>query len=157
MDDFDVPGLSVAISKGGRLVLARGFGVADQETGEAVTPRHRFRIASLSKPITSIAIHTLIQQRKLNYDSKVFGPESLLGAEYEAPEDLHDITLEHLLTHTAGAWDNKNNDPMFMQSHMDHRELIAWTIQNQPLETTPGSNYAYSNFGYCLLGRIIEK
>jgi CubicO group peptidase (beta-lactamase class C family) len=61
------------------------------------------------------------------------------------------------LTHTVGGWDNAKNDPMFVHQDMDHRHLIAWTLENLPLSQQPGTRYAYSNFGYCLLGRVIEK
>src|SRR5262249_5932535 len=61
------------------------------------------------------------------------------------------------LTHTAGGWSNHGNDPMFAHPQMNHRELIAWTLKNHPLEHEPGTHYAYSNFGYCLLGRVLEK
>ncbi|MEL6106807.1 MAG: serine hydrolase domain-containing protein [Planctomycetota bacterium] len=160
MTEFDVPGLSIAMSKDGRLVLARGFGFADKANETPMTANHRFRIASVSKPITSIAIHTLIQEGKLKYDDKVFGPDSLLGDDFGQPDpssSLDEITLEHLLTHTVGSWGNRRNDPMFLWPQLDHRELITWTIANQPLQVAPGSKYAYSNFGYCLAGRFIEK
>src|SRR5258705_7692736 len=61
------------------------------------------------------------------------------------------------MTHTVGGWDNIRNDPMFAHQDMDHRHLIAWTLENLPLSQQPGTRYAYSNFGYCLLGRVIEK
>ena len=59
--------------------------------------------------------------------------------------------------HTSGGWGNSVNDPMFMNASLSTDELISWTLNNMPLSHTPGSNYDYSNFGYCLLGRIIEK
>ena len=65
MDTYDVPGLSVAIAIKGKPAYVEAFGVADRETGEALTPRHRYRIASVSKPITSAGIFTLIEARKL--------------------------------------------------------------------------------------------
>ena len=160
MRDFEVPGLSIAISKDGEFVLREGYGFADRENRISITPNHRFRIASVSKPITSVAVHTLIQRGRLSYDDRVFGPESILGSgpdEWPLTQQHAEITVEHLLTHTAGAWDNKQNDPMFMQTSLDHQTLIGWTLANQPLEHDPGTHYAYSNFGYCLLGRIIEK
>jgi CubicO group peptidase (beta-lactamase class C family) len=67
------------------------------------------------------------------------------------------MTIEHLLTHTTGGWGNVVNDPMFLNKAMNHRELIAWTLGHMPLTIAPGKSFAYSNFGYCLLGRVIEK
>jgi CubicO group peptidase (beta-lactamase class C family) len=160
MDSYDVPGLSVAISMSGRPVYTQAFGYADKDSGEALTPGHRFRIASITKPITSVGIFLLIEAGRLNLGSRVFGPDSILGEDYRTPPDrgaIEQITLGHLLTHTAGGWKNDSNDPMFLNPQMDHRELISWTLQNQPLIHEPGREYTYSNFGYCLLGRVIEK
>jgi hypothetical protein len=70
---------------------------------------------------------------------------------------VDDITVEHLLAHTAGAWRNSADDPMFMNLEMNHSQLIQWTLRNRPLDHSPGQNIAYSNFGYCVLGRVIEK
>ena len=69
-----IPGLSIALSKDGRLVYAAGFGQANKSTGEEVTPDHLFRIASVSKPITAVAIMKLAEEGKLSLDQKVFGP-----------------------------------------------------------------------------------
>jgi CubicO group peptidase (beta-lactamase class C family) len=160
MTKHKVPGLSVAIAKEGRLVYAEGYGFADKEKNETVTPRHLFRIASVTKPITSVAIFRLIEAGKLRLSDKVFGPNAILGTAYGEPpyqRFVEDITVEHLLTHTAGGWRNDGRDPMFSHPRMDHQELITWTIAHQPLSDPPGEKYAYSNFGYCILGRVIEK
>ena len=157
---FDVPGLSVAIAHRGQLVYQQGFGFANKQSGEKVTPAHLFRIASVSKPITSVAIFTLVERGKLRLADKVFGPRGILGTDYGGPpykQHVESITVDHLLTHTAGGWSNDRDDPMFVQPKMDHKELITWTIANRPLRDPPGTKYAYSNFGYCVLGRIIEK
>jgi CubicO group peptidase (beta-lactamase class C family) len=170
MAAYDVPGLSVAIAIKGRPGYVEAFGVADRETGEALTPQHRFRIASISKPITSTGIFSLIEAGKLKLDSRVFGSNSILGDDYYATpyrglfnllpgnrSFVEEITIEHLLTHTVGAWGNTANDPMFTSRDMSHRELIAWTLGHMPLTAPPGTSFAYSNFGYCILGRVIEK
>lgn len=157
MTDYQIPGLSLAFAHRGQLVHSAAFGMADQEAGEKLTPEYRFRIASVSKPITSAAVFRLIEQGKLGLQDKVFGTKGLL-ADYEVsdPKALA-VTVHHLLTHTGGGWGNVTNDPMFMHAAMGHRELIAWTLKNQPLVNEPGQAYAYSNFGYCLLGRVIES
>jgi CubicO group peptidase (beta-lactamase class C family) len=156
--DFKVPGLSVAIARAGRLVYAEGFGTADQ--GVAVRPSHLFRIASVSKPITSVAIFSLIEQGRLKLSDKVFGVDGVLQGQYGRQpykRFIEQITVEHLLTHTCGGWQNDNNDPMFKNPQMNHQQLISWTLDNQPLVNVPGAKHAYSNFGYCVLGRVIEK
>lgn len=160
MRNYDVPGLGVAIVRQGVLVYDEAFGMADREAGERLTPAHRFRVASVSKPITSVAMFTLIEQGRLGLDDRVFGHSGILGNDFgslPAGSQIDQITVEHLLTHTSGGWTNDGNDPMFQQPQLDHRSLIAWTLANRPLTNQPGTAYAYSNFGYCVLGRVIEK
>lgn len=157
---YQVPGLSLAIARKGRLVYARGLGLADKAKQERVTPRHLFRIASLSKPITSVTIFRLIEAGKLKVTDRVFGETGVLGTDYGKPpfkKHIEQITIEHLLTHTAGGWQNNGSDPMFSNPTMNHHQLIEWTIAHQELIHPPGQNYAYSNFGFCILGRVIEK
>lgn len=160
MRRFSVPGLSLAIAKDGRLVYARGFGQANTATGEAVTSRHRFRIASVSKPITAVAIMRLVELGRLRLTDRVFGAGGLLGATYGTrpyQANLERITVQHLLEHTSGGWPNDDTDPMFTNQAMDADQLISWVVTNRRLATVPGTGYAYSNFGYCVLGRIIER
>ena len=105
MDTFDVPGLSVAVARAGKIVYQQPFGVANRKTGEQVSTSHLFRIASVSKPITSVALFTLIQQGKIRLEDKVFGKDGILGNKYGTPpykRYVEDITIDHLLTHTCG-------------------------------------------------------
>ena len=160
MGKYDVPGLGVAIARRGRLVYDESFGLADREANAALRPTHRFRIASVTKPITSAAICLLVQQGSLRFEDKVFGPGAALGTDYGAPpygRYVADVTIADLLTHTGGGWQNDGNDPMFQRPTLDHADLIAWTLRTHPLQRPPGQHYAYSNFGYCVLGRVIEK
>lgn len=160
MKDYGVPGLSFAIAKGGKLVLAKTYGFADVDEKEKVAPRHRFRIASVSKPITSVAIMKLVEQNKLKLSDRVFGAGAILGTSYgKTPysKNVDKITIQHLLEHTSGGWSNSSNDPMFSNPSMNHSELISWVLNNRPLDNAPGTKYDYSNFGYCVLGRVIEK
>jgi CubicO group peptidase (beta-lactamase class C family) len=160
MQAHGVPGMSVAVAREGVLVHAKAYGRADRDRGEEVTPAHLFRIASVSKPITSVAVSQLIEQGKLKLDDKVFGPDGILGTDFGPPPyktHVAEIRLKHLLTHTAGGWQNDEADPMFRNTAMNHRQLITWAIAEVPLTNAPGEHYAYSNFGYCVVGRIIEK
>lgn len=166
----DMPGLSIAVMRNDRLVYAAGFGVADKDTGMPVSPRHRFRIASVSKPITHVAVVNLANTTSLDLGDEVFGAGSILGGTYATPQDnqdIEDITVDHLIRHRAGFRridkDGNGSDPMFAYSGTGHAGLINWTLQNYPLGYTPGTTPAglkgsdmYSNFGYCLLGRVIE-
>jgi CubicO group peptidase (beta-lactamase class C family) len=157
---FNVPGFSVAISRAGQFVYVRPFGIADRKDSLQVTAENLFRIASLSKPITSVAIFTLIEKGKLHLGDKVFGPSGVLGTKYgkgTQKQYVTDITVDHLLTHTAGGWSNDATDPMFSHDSWDQTKLISWTLENLALTYPPGQHWAYSNFGYCLLGRVIEQ
>jgi len=160
MEKYAVPGFSIAVGHGGAIVYQDAFGWADRENKEAVTPRHLFRIASVTKTITSVAIFSLIEAGRISLTDTVFGPNAVTGTDYGKPPynpGVDQITIEHLLTHTCGGWRNDANDPMFKNLSMNQSQLIQWTLRNRPLDHPPGQNYAYSNFGYCVLGRVIEK
>jgi len=157
---WSVPGMAVAIFRHGRPVFNEGFGIANPATRESVTADHLFRIASVTKPLTATAIFTLIERGKLRLSDRVFGLGGILGNDYGAPPNgtyVEDIVIDHLLTHSCGGWGNDSNDPMFQNPEMDHTELIRWTLANLSLTDPPGTRYRYSNFGFCLLGRVIEK
>jgi N-acyl-D-amino-acid deacylase len=163
----NVPGAALAVSRDGVLVYARGFGMADQ--AGPVQPRALFRIASISKPITAAAIFKLIQEGKLKLDERPFAILKLqpfLPKGRKRDPRLKDITVRQLLQHTGG-WDrDKSGDPMFRSVEIAkalgvpppaHAEQIIRFMLGQPLDFTPGERSVYSNFGYCVLGRIIEK
>ena len=160
MTGYKVPGMSVAIARKGRLVFAEGYGLADRTTNEPVVPAHLFRIASIAKPLTAVCVLRLAEQGHFRLDDRVFAEGTLLGNAYGAQpygQGVEDITLRHLLEHTPGGWSNDDHDPMFQNSEWDHARLISWVLDNRPLNAPPGQAYAYSNFGYCLVGRIIER
>jgi len=164
------PGAALAVSKDGRLMYARGFGFADVERQEPARPPSLFRIASISKPFTSTAVLQLVQQGRLRLDDKVFGilklqPFLERGARLD--KRIYAITVQQCLQHTAG-WDrDKGFDPMSAAAaeqvahalgvplpiHPQH--IIRYTM-GRPLDWNPGSKYVYSNFGYCVLARVIE-
>ena len=160
MEQFSVPGLSVAVTRNGRFVYEHEFGMADRKEAQQVLSSSLFRIASVTKPITSVTIFTLIEQGKLNLADKVFGPSGVLGTKFGKPpyqQYVTDITVDHLLTHTCGGWPNDSTDPMMRFKSWDQEKLITWTLKNLPLTYPPGQHWAYSNFGYCVLGRVIEQ
>lgn len=155
----DAPGLSVAIARNGQMQYRQAFGSTEHNQAEPLTTANLFRIASISKPITSVAIFQLIEAGRLRASDFVFGPDGVLGTTYGSkPYDasVKSITVDHLLSHTAGGW-GKSNDPMFLNVSMSQQELISWVLDTRPLEHAPGTAYSYSNFGYCLLGRVIER
>ncbi len=169
MSKHNIPGGSIAMMRDGKLVYARGFGYADRDKKLAVVPESLFRIASISKPITAVAILKLVEQGKLKLDNKIleilkYEPHFEEGGTLD--ERWKEITIAHCLAHTGG-WDrNKSYDPMFQARRMAASMKIDFPVLpehviryqlGQPLDFSPGEHYAYSNFGYCLLGRVIEK
>lgn len=166
-----IPGGALAVAYQGRLVYERGFGYAELGTTEspkvAVTPSSRFRIASISKPLTAVAVLRLVQVGKLRLDAKVY---DLLKPEPLGEEAVHprfkQVTVLQLLQHRGGWNRDVGFDPMF-RSHIiaaavgrkgpaEPEDIIRYMVSRKP-ESVPGEFYSYSNFGYCLLGRIIEK
>lgn len=170
MKERGTPGGALAVVKDRRLLYTRGYGWADRDQKLAVTPESLFRIASISKPITAVTILKLAEQNRLALDARVF---ELLRLEAHVPRGAtldprwREVTLAQLLHHTGG-WDSgKSRDPMFLGNEYLAKKFpelppgSAWTViahqLTQPLDFDPGTRYAYSNFGYCLLGRVIEK
>lgn len=166
---YALPGAAVAVAKDGRLVYARGFGTADVEAGAAVQPDSRFRVASVSKPITAVVAMRLVEEGLLDLDAKAFSFLDDLPAADGATEDprLGDITVRDLLQHSGG-WDRDGTgyDPMFDLVNIANRmgtprpadvETVVRYMRGRPLSFTPGTRYSYSNFGYAVLGRILER
>jgi CubicO group peptidase (beta-lactamase class C family) len=163
-----IVGASVAITKEGRLIYTKGFGFADKETSDSVSPRSLFRIASVSKLITAVAIMKLVDDEKLDINARVFGPQGILNdSVYLQYNDkrYENITIYHLLNHTAG-WNGRKTDPVFNSLYvakiMDvvppaQTPVIIEYALSKKLDYNPGKNYSYSNLGYCVLGEVIKK
>lgn len=162
-----LPGFAVGITRGSRLVYARGHGYADVGKREPVQPASLFRIASVSKPITAIAVIQLVEKGQLDLDAKVF--DLLDDAETATAfvdERCREITVRHLLQHRGG-WDRDVSfDAMFRSVQFAESagtnppagpKEIMLAMSQVPLDFAPGERYAYSNYGYCLLGRVIER
>ncbi len=160
MTAYAVPAVSIAATYGERLVYLKAYGLQDKEASQTATTASLFRLASVSKPITAVTIIKLVEQGKLHLSDHVFGAGALLGTTYGTQPygpSITDITVEELLHHTGGGWPNDASDPMFTNPTMTADQLISWTLDNRPLNNVPGTTYAYSNFGYCILGRVIER
>jgi CubicO group peptidase (beta-lactamase class C family) len=162
MSQQSIPGLSLAIAKDERLVFAKGYGYADTSTKAPVTPDSLFRIASISKPVTAVAVMELVEAGLLGLDQKVFGAGRVLGTQYGTKPysaNVRAITVRHLLSHTSG-WSNSvggsMQDPMFMSSALSQTQLINLMLDTRP-PVAPGTTYEYLNFGFCVLGRVIER
>ena len=117
MEKHEIPGAALAVVKDGRLVYARGFGYSDLKKREPVKPGALFRIASISKPVTAVAILRLVQQKKLSLDERVTDIVTLKphtnGIGDELDKRWKTVTVRQLLHHTGG-WDRSVSfDPMF--------------------------------------------
>lgn len=180
MQQNGVKGGALAVAYNGRLIYSRGYGCADTASNTPVRPDSLMRAASVSKMFTAIAVLQLYQQGKLALDDKVFGPSGILASFAPIPgkninPELLSITVRHLLLH-AGGWDRSTtqhfngvpyNEPL--DGLLDAAPLALGNPQpgtttdvirvmlSQPIQHTPGTAFAYSNFGYSLLGRVIEK
>ena len=169
MRKYEIQAGVLAVSKDGKLLLERGYGWADQARTKPTPPETIMRIASVAKPITRAATLKLIREGKIAYETKVF---EYLGIEppggKAADGRIYKITIKNLLEHRGG-WDRGQaavTDPMFRMKQvreelkLDHaplpRDVVRW-MMGKPLQFDPGEREVYSNFGYCVLGRVIEK
>lgn len=160
MSQNSVPGVTLAVSRNGKLVYTKAYGFSDRESGERMAVNTRSRISSISKTVTAIAIMKLVEEGKLALDDKIFGDGSVLGHDFGTqPYKTHitSLTVKHCLSHHVGGWGNASNDPTMRNPSMDATQLISDIINNVPLSNAPGTSYAYSNVGFMILGRVIEK
>lgn len=168
MSRWQIPGGQLAIAAEGRLVYNRGFGYASIEDQDEVQPHSLFRIASNTKPITAVAILKLVDAGELTLDTQVF-PLLALDPPEGAPRDprLDTITIEQLLVHSGGWNSTISGDPQYLPWTLlasrlleaedpAEAETIVRFMLGQTLEFDPGTQSAYSNFGFNVLGRVIE-
>ncbi|HEY2248395.1 MAG TPA: serine hydrolase domain-containing protein [Bradyrhizobium sp.] len=144
------PGCIIAIAHRGEIVAEQAFGLANLATGEKLTPRHRFRIASHSKAFTAAGILKLREQRKLRLDDPVGQYVGRLHPQVAA------TTIAQVLSHSAGLTRDGADSGQFIDSrpYLNKAELIA-ELQ-QPTAIAPNTRFKYSNHGYGLAGLVIE-
>ncbi|MCQ2228612.1 MAG: beta-lactamase family protein [Bacteroidales bacterium] len=161
-------GASVAISKNGKLVYAKGIGFSSVEDSVPMLPGNILRVASVSKLITAVAVMKLVEKGSIGLHQKVFGPTGVLNNDkYLAYKDkrMGDVTVYQLLNHSGG-WTARYGDPMFMPQSIARQmgkelpikmEDIIRFMQTKSMHFKPGSASIYSNFGYGILGEIVAK
>src|ERR1700730_5238075 len=143
-----IPGLSLAVIKDGKIVKARGYGLANVELNVPAGPETVFKIGSVSKQFLATGIMLLVEEGKVNLDDRV--SKFLEGT----PETWKDITVRHLLTHTSGiVREAPGFDPLKIQSDAD----VIKTAYPLPLRFAPGERWEYCNVGYFALAEIIHK
>ena len=143
---------SVLIAQGENILISKGYGMANLEHDVPNTPQTKFRLGSLTKQFTAMAILMLQEQGQLNVQDPVcnYMPD--------CPETWQSVTIHHLLTHSSGI-PNLTDFPDYEET-MASRSTVSGTIdtfRDKPLHFTPGTRFSYSNSGYIVLGHIIEQ
>jgi CubicO group peptidase (beta-lactamase class C family) len=148
MQKQKIPGISLAILRDGQVVLARGYGFANVEHQVPVKPETVFQSGSVGKQFTATAVMMLVEEGKIRLDDKL--------SDYlpNGPDGWKDITIRHLLTHTAGTTDYP--DDFDFRRDYTEEELVERAAKI-PLASKPGDKWSYSNIGYLLLGAVIRK
>jgi CubicO group peptidase (beta-lactamase class C family) len=148
MQKQHIPGLSLLVAKGGNIVLAEGFGLANVELQVPVKPETIFQSGSVGKQFTATAVMMLVEQGKVDLDDR------LTKYFKDAPKAWNDVTVRQLLSHTAGFGDYpKNLD--FRKDWTEAEQLKL--VESIPLAYEPGTKWAYSNLGYLTLGILIHR
>ena len=148
------PGTAILIQQGGKILLNKGYGMANLEHQIPITPNTVFDLASVSKQFTGYAISTLVEEGKIDLkdDIRKHIPE--------VPDFGPTITVEHLVHHTSGIRDWTSTLPLAGWSFDDvisFEQILRMTYMQKELNFEPGSQYTYSNAGYNLLAELVER
>lgn len=143
---------SVLVARDGKIIFSKGYGQANSEWDIPNTPQTKFRLGSITKQFTAASILLLQERGKLSVQDPV--------CKYfdKCPETWKEITIHHLLSHTAGL-PNFTSFPDYMKTMMipTTMESLISRFKDKPLEFAPGEKMNYSNSGYIVLGYIVEK
>ena len=146
------PGCAALVAEKGQIIYNKAFGMANLELNIPMQPDMVFRIGSITKQFTAVAILQLMEQGKLSLQDDItkFIPDY--------PTQAYTITIEHLLTHTSGIKSYTSIPDYFNNVRKDMKpEEVIDLFKNQPMEFAPGTKWNYNNSGFFLLGYIIEK
>lgn len=167
MEELGATAASLAVWRGETELMARGYGWVDRAHRNAVTTENTFRIASNTKPFTAATVRELIREGSLSLQMPMQAALKRDGKETELGDlRLKDVTVEHLLLHRGG-WDRKATfDPLYRLGEIAGEKRRPYSLKPndiidymlaRPLQFAPGERKAYSNFGYLVLGQIIEE
>lgn len=148
---MDTPGAAVRVIHDGEVVLTRTYGAADLETGAPVTAETNFRLASISKQFTAMAVLMLIEQGRLTLDTV------LLNVFQDFPDYGDDITIEHLLQHRSGIPDYEPLVSADASEQVRDADVLQLMMEADAGYFPSGSAYRYSNSGYAVLAMIVEE
>lgn len=146
----DAPGASFVVVKNGQEILRGAYGLAELESRTRATPKSQFRLASLTKQFTAMAIMLLVEEGKLHYDDRV--ADVLPGF----PSYLSEVRVRHLLNHTSGIWDYEDFVPSTQTVQVKDRDVLALLSRADRTYFPPGTAVRYSNSGYAILALIVE-
>ncbi|GMR40775.1 hypothetical protein PMAYCL1PPCAC_10970, partial [Pristionchus mayeri] len=157
MRRLEIPAMSVSILYADKLLFQRAYGYADLISDTEARVDHRYRIASVSKTITAMLVTKLVNEGRLSYGDRVFGPQGLLSSLYRGPSNifLRSITVQNLLEHSSGAWGHFARLE-FSKRELSNSQFLYWILANNQPRIPPGRVHVYSNIGYVFLGRVIE-
>jgi CubicO group peptidase (beta-lactamase class C family) len=147
----NMPGLSVAVAVGGELAWSTGYGLADLENFVPAKSLTMYRLASISKPITAVAVMQLTEAGKIDLD------QSIRRYVPTFPAKPWTITVRHLLSHLGGIRHYENSEEINSTRHYPDMLSPLRIFQNDPLVAEPGSKFHYSSYGYVLLGAAVES
>jgi CubicO group peptidase (beta-lactamase class C family) len=150
-DRTGAPGAAVAVIDHGRVAFLRTYGLADLETGARVTEWTNFRLASLTKPFTALAVMLLIRDGRLTLDERV---ADLVP---DFPAYGREIRIRHLLTHTSGLRAYQDFVPDSSTRHVKDRDVVALLRRTDTLLFPPGSAFRYGDSGYAILALVVER
>ncbi|HEY1483041.1 MAG TPA: serine hydrolase domain-containing protein, partial [Candidatus Acidoferrum sp.] len=154
------PGLAVVVKRHGKIVFAKGYGVRSSRSAAKIDADTNFRLASVTKQFTAMAVMLLVHDKKLNYEQR------LTDIFPDFPEYGRNITVRNLLNHTSGLPDyedlmekeEKAHGPRWSAEHqIQDTEVLALLRQASSGKFAPGTSWAYSNSGYVVLGLIVSK
>ena len=146
-----VPGASVLVVRGGQVVFRRAYGLADLDPARPATPATEYRLASLTKEFTALAVMLLARDGKLRYDEPIGFLLPGLGPR------VSKLTVRQLLTHTSGIWDYEDLIPDSQTAQVSDADVLALVAHRDTLYFPPGTRFQYSNTAYVLLGLIVER
>lgn len=147
-------GFSVGLAHNGKVIFSEGYGLANIVTKKQATDSTIYPIASISKLVTAIATLKMVEEGKLSLDDKVVDHIK----NFPQQDFMDEITIEHLLRHQSGLVDYEDwYDDIFINQKREYTDKEFYRFLNQPLFFRPGTHYSYSNSGYAILSKILEK
>jgi len=149
--DDKAPGASVLVAIGGEILFLKGYGIADLTASTPITPETNFRLASVSKQFTAMAIMILAEEGKVSYENRL--TDLFPGF----PDYGTSITVRRLLNHTSGLKDYEDLIPKDQTEQVHDQDVLELMREAPGTDFSPGSKYSYSNSGYAVLAMIVEK